>query len=406
MSCVDDAPLPSSDDESEQVLEDSDTCTPFELEQHFLHKYRLFDETALSLKKEYILSLEKDDSLSRLAAGLTDTSVHIFDISSERGLQQLEQISPFQVAPQKDNQICGLRYMDETPNTLLIGTKDGLVRLFDLRTQKEQARFERDTGKGEQAPKFISSFDRNCNSRLLCTGTEEVCSNVYLVFYDLRERRHMGDYFDCHQGDVTSLRFHPQNPDTLASASTDGLINTFDLKEANEDDALQITINTESSVHKINWHRNVYDKDILSCITHTNDFKIYESEEGDSIDEFDRDKITEAIKRTTEANCNLIDAHSLSDGNLFLLTGSNLNKGEIMRSVKYESKKLLPYANFDGNKQIVRESVFDSKSNVLLTAGEGSIVTLWTAQDNVLSTSSGANKLKAKKSKSHKANPY
>lgn len=74
-------------------------------------------------------------------------------------------------------------------------------------------------------------------------------------------------------------------------------------------------------------HKNVYEKDMLSCITHTNDFKVYESEEGDLLAEFERDNITEIIKRKSPANCNLIDAHSTSDGGILLLTGSNLNKG-------------------------------------------------------------------------------
>ncbi|XP_061393573.1 WD repeat-containing protein 89 [Musca vetustissima] len=402
----DNVPLPPSSDSEEELLDDCDTCTPFELEQCYSHKYRLFDETALSLKKEYVLSLEKDNSLTRLAAGLTDTSVHILDISSERGLSLFVDLPPMP-AIKPGVKVCGVRFLDESPNNLLVGTTNGIVRLFDIRTQKEQARFENDAIIGTQpAPKNICTFDRNANSRLLCTGTEELHSNVYLVFYDLRERKHMGDYFDCHQSDVTTLRFHPQNPDILCSGSTDGLINTFDLKEASEEDALNITINTESSVHKINWHKNVYEKDILSCITHTNDFKVYEAEEGDLLAEFERDKITEIIKRKSPANCNLIDAHSTSDGGILLLTGSNLNKGEIMRSLAYQNKKLLPFANFDGNKQIVRESVYDANTNVLITAGEGSIVTLWTPDSNNVGNNSGSSKLKAKKSKSNKANPY
>ncbi|XP_073812097.1 WD repeat-containing protein 89 [Musca autumnalis] len=216
----------------------------------------------------------------------------------------------------------------------------------------------------------------------------------------------MGDYVDSHQSDITTVRFHPRNPDILGTGSTDGLINTFDLREASEEDALNITINTESSVHKINWHKNVYEKDILSCITHTNDFKVYESEEGDLLAEFERDTITEIIKRKSPANCNLIDAHSTSDDRILLLTGSNFNKGEIMRSLTYQNKKLQPFANFDGNKQIVRESVYDANANVLITAGEGSIVTLWTPDSNNVGANSGSSKLKAKKSKSNKVNPY
>lgn len=43
--------------------------------------------------------------------------------------------------------------------------------------------------------------------------------------------------------------------------------------------------------------------------------------------EFERNVITETIKRKTPANCNLLNAHNTSDGDILLLTGSNLNKG-------------------------------------------------------------------------------
>ncbi|XP_065367826.1 WD repeat-containing protein 89-like [Calliphora vicina] len=407
---AEDVSLPSSDDESneESVIEDDNTCTPFELEQYFQQKYVVHDETAVTLKKTYILSLAKDDSLTRLAAGLSDGSVHLFDISSKHGLSYStpDCIAPPSIDLTNRFTICGVRFVDETPNLLLVGTTNGLVRLFDLRTQGEVGRFQNSAETEAEAasmPKNIICFDRNSNSRVLCVGTEQHHNNAFLLFYDMRERKQMGGYFDSHQDDVTTMRFHPQNPDLLCSGSTDGLINIFDLQKTDEDDALLTTLNTESSVHKVNWHKNVYDKDIISCITHTNDFKLYECEEGDLIAEFERAKITETIKRKAAANCNLIDCHNMADGGVFLLTGSNLNKGETMRSLMVQNKQLLPGVDFQGNKQIVRESVFDVNSNILITAGESGIVTLWSPQ--ITSNSSNSN-LKAKKKKSNKTTPY
>ncbi|KAM7343751.1 WD repeat-containing protein 89-like isoform 2-T2 [Cochliomyia hominivorax] len=401
--------LPSSDEES--AIEDDDLCSPFELEQCFQQKYIIHDETAVTLKKNYILSLAKDRQLTRLAAGLSDGSVHLFDLSSERGISYStpDCVAPPEACLDKTKRFsnCGVCFMDDTPNMLLIGTTNGLVRLFDLRSNLEVTRFENKPETEAEAayiPKDIVCFDCNANSRVLCVGTEQHHSNVFMLFYDLRERKQMGGYFDCHQDDITTLSFHPQNPDLLCSGSTDGLINIFDLQKTSEDDALLTTLNTVSSVHKLNWHKNVYDKDIISCITHTNDFKLYEYEEGDLIGEFDRAKITESIKRKTAANCNLINCHNMLDGGIFLLTGSNLNKGEIMRSLLIQNKQLLPHVDFQGNKQIVRESIFDVNSNVLITAGESGIVSLWTPQN--ATTNSNSNNLKAKKKKSNKATPY
>jgi len=62
-------------------------------------------------------------------------------------------------------------------------------------------------------------------------------------------------------------------------------------------------------------------------------------------------------------------------------------------------------ANFQGNKQIVRDSLFDSKRSLLFTGGESGIVTVW-AQD-ASGTAFSSEKLKARKEKkSRKQAPY
>lgn len=74
-----------------------------------------------------------------------------------------------------------------------------------------------------------------------------------------------------------------------------------------------------------------------------------------------------------------------------------------MRSLMVQNKQLLPGVDFQGNKQIVRESVFDVNSNILITAGESGIVTLWSPQ---ITANSSTSNLKAKKKKSNKTTPY
>ena len=49
--------------------------------------------------------------------------------------------------------------------------------------------------------------------------------------------------FSCKQ-----VRFHPSQPDTLATGSTDGLVCVFDISQTSEDDAISWTFNAESSV--------------------------------------------------------------------------------------------------------------------------------------------------------------
>lgn len=69
---------------------------------------------------------------------------------------------------------------------------------------------------------------------------------------------------------------------------------------------------------------------------------------------------------------------------------------------------MTPLANFNGNKQIIRDSVFEMNSNALITGGEGGFLTLWTQEDrlnNSMQNNSQELKHRSKRD-SHKTNPY
>ncbi|KAM8711769.1 hypothetical protein ACLKA7_012302 [Drosophila subpalustris] len=401
--------LPSSDDEA---IEDEDTCSARELAAEFSFQCPQ-DESSLSLKRDYVFGLCTDSGFTRIAAGLSNTTVKIYDLSSAGSLTAVyEDRVPSVATSDIDMTICGVRFLDDGSDSLLVGTTNGQVRLFDLRATGVQATFEyKSDPLAEQSlppvPNWITCFDRNANSRIICSGTEQQMGNVCLLFFDVRERKQLGVYHESHADDVTSVRFHASNPDLLCSGGTDGLINVFDIKQSDEDDALVNTINTESSVYRLNWHRSVNEQDIISCITHTNDFKSYECEEGDEVISFDRSAITAGIRRKNAGNFNLINAHNLEDDGVFLLAGTNQNRGEVLRSVSAPAKETLkPLTNFVGNKQIVRDSLYDAKRNLLVTGGESGIITVWTPAASNNSSSSAKLKIKSKAAKSHKQNPY
>lgn len=213
----------------------------------------------------------------------------------------------------------------------------------------------------------------------------------------------MGGFFESHQEEITDVKFHSQNPDILASGSTDGLINVFDCKQESEDDALQYSLNTCDSVQKIKWHQ----QNLISCITNTNDLLIYNTESQDLIKKWQRFEISESMKRKSAIDCNIIDCYDIGDEMMFLGT-SNYNKGECLRSLKFSDHALTPHANFNGNSQIIRASLYDEKTNVCLTFGESAIISLW-KEGSSPSTSSTQN-LKddssIKKKIKKKSNPY
>lgn len=62
-------------------------------------------------------------------------------------------------------------------------------------------------------------------------------------------------YLEAHSDDLTALRFHPSPslPHVLLSASVDGLVNTYDVRIADEDDAVQSTAQFGASVSSADW---------------------------------------------------------------------------------------------------------------------------------------------------------
>ncbi|XP_055377080.1 WD repeat-containing protein 89 [Condylostylus longicornis] len=358
----------SSSGEEDPIV-DEDICAKNDLETQFSSKYCISSEEAVSLKHVYVLSLTSNEQFNRIAAGMSNGQVHLFDIQTGSRLDRIHPITP----SAKSSSICGLKFLNE--NTLLVGKTSGKIFLYDIRTNKKVQTFEE---KNEDSPKPILCFDSNINERIICAGTEQVLRDSYILFFDIRQNDLLGAYWESHQDDITSVKFHPKQSDLLISGSTDGLINIFDISQKAEEDAIQMTLNTDSSVHRLNWHKNVYDKDIISCITHTNDLQLFQGDEGDLISSFDRSKITTAIKRNFEGDCYLVNCHSMEDDSIFILAGSIFNKGNVLRSLKVLNKSLEPLGNFEENKQIVRDSVYNSKSGIIVTSGESGIVTVWT----------------------------
>lgn len=81
----------------------------------------------------------------------------------------------------------------------------------------------------------------------------------------------------------------------LISGSTDGLINIYDLSRDNEDDALQDSLNTESSVDQLNWI-NQNGISYIGCITHTNNVQLWKPDRAEPFLHFRRSDIVNGIK--------------------------------------------------------------------------------------------------------------
>ncbi|XP_052429431.1 WD repeat-containing protein 89 [Carassius gibelio] len=323
----------------------------------------------------YILELSCASSGSDvLAVCCSNHSVHL------HSRETLRLVGDFQghTAP-----VCGVRFSHLSPHLLFTGSADGTLRCWDVRRPGSDATqvFRSDSTHS------YCSFDVSCSDRVLCAGTEQVGEDSFLVFWDARMVQDGGEmggllgvYSESHSDDITTVKFHPQQADRLASGATDGLVNVFDLSLGREDDALVTTCNCNSSASSLCWTGK--DLDQLLCLTHDEGLHLWDVARPDS-----DDTLTLLSSADARTLVQLPDGASLeyfvggtwlSDEERILLVGGS-NHGELhlldcsgcgLRFIK---------SLRGGHSATVRCFQWDAISQSLLTGGEDGQLLQWKA---------------------------
>ncbi|XP_054277394.1 WD repeat-containing protein 89 [Macrosteles quadrilineatus] len=371
--------------------------TPFHLEQ----------EEAITLSKNYVLHMDttKHGSERVLALGLSSYEACVYSMDTS--------LRCTATLPSETTPLVDLRFASYNPSLLYTGCSQGIIKLWDLRTTTKAVQEFRDTSDPKSNglhDREFCSFDVNISGGFVCAGTAVTDGDAYLMFWDTRKASLLGGYWECHMDDITQVKFHPSEPDKLVTGSTDGLINMYDISQSDEDEALLQSFNTESSVEKVKWHEG--SEMSISCVTHTADVQLWHLEDGAPYNSFTREDMESVVQMNNKnlaESLYVADVHSTSQPDQFMvLTGSNKSVSRLRSAVTKEGK-LSPYSSFHGNKQIVRCSWFDPQGGLLVTAGEGGIVSLWKAGATENVTSPTQLKVTSKlKEKSHKtkSKPY
>ena len=226
----------------------------------FPNAYHLAAHSGVGFGGTYVLHL--DHCRNSVAAALSDEKIVITDAESLS--------NKLTIRSTHAKTLCGVRFPMSEEHKLLSGSNDGTIKLWDLRSDcsKPSVIFAQTKAKTVRP---LTSFDVSCDGRTLCAGTEQVQRDSFLLFWELgsdadpTELR--GGYWESHEDDVTAVRFHPERVNVLASGGTDGIINVFDVSRESEDDALETSINSESSVQRLSWFSKD-GADALCCLTH------------------------------------------------------------------------------------------------------------------------------------------
>ncbi|KAL5021062.1 hypothetical protein ScPMuIL_000217 [Solemya velum] len=189
--------------------------------------------------------------------------------------------------------ITGVKFSHDEPNILYSSSMDETVKSWDLRTDMKKP-VQMLEGYADPHTKFavlmravvdvysVQVPRLQKTAMFICySGRNSISMITKFVFFFLRDRRKaeiLGAYTESHQDDITQVCFHPSQADILGTRSTDGLVNVFDVSQSCEDDALQFTLNSQSSVARIGWCGEKTEN--IFCVTHVDTYHLWETKEA------------------------------------------------------------------------------------------------------------------------------
>ncbi|XP_029899987.1 WD repeat-containing protein 89 [Myripristis murdjan] len=309
--------------------------------------------------------------------------------------------------------LCGVTFARSSPHLLYSASADGAVRTWDVRRPGTEAVQVFSSDKSHQ----YCSFDLSCDDMLLCAGTEQLDEDSFLVFWDTRAASGaggstvLGVYSESHSDDITQVRFHPRDKDRLATGSTDGLVNVFDLSRGTEEEALQATCNSESSASSVCWCGRSYTQ--LLCLSHDENLHLWDLGQLDTDEPLTIFSTPDARSLTPLADGGgvdyLVGGSWLEEAQRLLVVGGR-NSGEL-HLMECDDKGLRLLRSLQGgHTSTVRCFLWDAAAEALVTGGEDAQLLLWKPGGEELTSGKGesmksVSALKVK-SRPHKKHSY
>lgn len=307
--------------------------------------------------------------------------------------------------------LCGVVFSHTSSDFLYSGSADGTVRGWDVRRPGTDAV---QVFKSNPSHRY-SSFDLSCSDTLLCGGTEQVNDeDSFLVFWDVRKPggRLLGVYSESHSDDVTQVTFHPRDKDRLASGSTDGLVNVFDLSRGAEEEALLSTCNSDSSAGSVCWSGANYTQ--LLCLSHDEGLHLWDLSQLDTDEPLTIFSTSDARSLTLTPDGGgvdyLVGGRWLEEAQKLLVVGGK-NSGELHLMECDDGGLRLLRSLEGGHASTVRCFLWDAAEEALVTAGEDAQLLLWKPGGEEALTSGKRESMKSEsalrlKSRPHKKHGY
>lgn len=272
--------------------------------------------------------------------------------------------------------LAGAVFSHSCPHLLYSASADGTVRGWDVRRETQAVQVFR-----SDPLHSYCSFDLSCCDTVLCAGTAQVNQeDSFLVFWDVRKQgaRLLGVYSESHSDDITQVRFHPGDKDRLASGSTDGLVNVFDLSGGTEEDALLSTCNSNSSASALCWCGVDYTQ--LLCLSHDEGLHLWDLRQLDTDEPLTVYSTADARGLTRPEDGGgvdyLVGGRWLEKAQKLLVVGGK-NNGEVHLMECRDGGLGLLRSLVGGHTSVVRCFLWDEAEDCLVTGGEDAQLLLW-----------------------------
>lgn len=203
-----------------------------------------------------------------------------------------------------------------------------------------------------------------------------MCTHLTLTpCRDLRGLKCIHTFTEAHSDDLTSLAFHPTQPHLLLSGSTDGLLNTYDVRIADEDDAVIATGNVGASVARAGW---AGDAGIWSLTT-IESLSLWDPQELTELHALDdvRDVALQPWRTDYVVDC-FYDVHAQTLCMLGGTQGGDVAVIGIKDPRRWTLETILNGAQSGAHADIVRTAHFEAREGRIVTGGEDGRVSLWT----------------------------
>ncbi|WKT46598.1 WD40 repeat [Fusarium oxysporum f. sp. vasinfectum] len=305
------------------------------------------------------------------------TSVGLASISSDQFLSVLDparlSAGPQRRLPTQHGNLTTLRVFDSNASIVCTAGENGTVGVWDLRQGANVVQFQ-----ASQAS--ILSMACSLDTQTIAVGTELQNHTASIHLWDVRSTpSSKAHYQEVHSDDVTDLSFNPSNPALLLSGSTDGLVNVYDTRVADEDDLTVQTCNVDASIHRAAW----LSATEVAALSHDERCALYDvSEEranGDAVQDFGDMRSVLGCQYVADITPKMDGSGAIlgagaQDKQGFELVFLAKNPNGEGWALDRENSVGLPGAH---GEEIVRSFCFFDEAHVVYTAGEDGNVKAW-----------------------------